>query len=473
MKAFLKKHALIFVVTGVFFICYLTVLLIKHNFQFQTFGLDLGFYDQIIYKASNGSFTKSTIAEVLDRNYFLSFFENDFHLTLLLIAGFYKIVASIYWVFIFQALFSALIGLLIYFAAFTKTTSRLFAIAVSFAVLFSVPYQHVIFDGFTPEVFGAFFIALLFLGLFSKRNRLIYLSIIGMIVSKVEFSPLLALIGLIVFVFEKRYKFGLTIFLIGIFSFVGLVYLLNPLISPHYQNYAHLTLGYGQIGQNPQQVIVNIATKPLYVFEAVITPRIKLNYLFQQFFSFGFLPIGGVAVWPLMAFEFFTRMGNNVMTAKWPLHSYTISVTLAIGTIYFGSLFHKSKKLFWLSTYLISITLLGDIVFHGPMNSFLKPSFYENAAWAKNNIELIAKVPGKASVSANNSLVPHLSQRDKIYIFPNIADAEYIVLDLQNRPNSYTPGTFDKSYNIAMNLIKNKEFQIIFQKENALLLKRI
>lgn len=462
-----------YLITGFFFVCYFFVLYVKHNFQFQTFGMDLGFYDQIIYKASLFDFSKSTIAEVLDRNYFPAFFENDFHLTLLGIALFYKIFSSIYWIFLFQALFSALIGLVIYTAAQVKTGSKLFATAVSLAILFSVPYQHVIFDGFTPEVFGAFFMALLFLGLFSKRNFLVYLSVTGMLISKVEFAPILSIIGLIIIIFEKRYKPGLSIMLTGIVSFIILVYFFNPLISPDYQNYAHLSLGYGQIGQNPQQVIINILTRPLYVLDAVINPGIKLNYLFQQLFSFGFLSLGGFAVWPLMAFEFLTRMGNNVMIAKWPLHSYTISVTLAVGAIYFGARFKSKTKLLLLSLYFIFVTLAGNILFHGPMNSFFKPSFYEYPVWAQNNLELISKIPADAAVSANNSLAPHLSQRNKIYIFPNVADAEYIVLDLQDRPNSHTPSTFDKSYNIAMDLVKNKEFEIFSQKANTLLLKKL
>lgn len=462
-----------YLITGFFFVCYFFVLYVKHNFQFQTFGMDLGFYDQIIYKASLFDFSKSTIAEVLDRNYFLAFFENDFHLTLLLVAGFYKAVASIYWIFIFQALFSALIGLVLYIAALAKTKSKFFSLALMLAVLVSVPFQHVIFDGFTPEVFGAFFMALCFLSLFTKRNFLVYFSALGMIISKVEFSPILAIIGLIIILFEKRFKLGMVIFILGIVSFIFLVYWLNPLISPNYQNYAHLSLGYGQIGQNPQEVILNIFTRPLMVADAVINPPVKLNYLFQQLVSFGFLSLGGFAAWPLMAFEFFTRMGNNVMIAKWPLHSYTISTTLAIGTIYFVSLFKGKRTILLISIYLFFVTIFGDLMFHGPLNSFFKSNFYEDPVWARNNREAIKLIPKWAAVSANNSLVPHLSQREKIYVFPNISDARYIVLDLQDRPNSFTPITLEKAYNIIGQLVTDNKFREFYRKDNTLILEKL
>ena len=472
MKKIFKDHIVAIFLFLFFFVAYFFVLVIKHDVQFQTFGLDLGFYDQIIHKASDLDFSKSTIAEVVDINYYLSFFENDFHLPLLAIALFYKLWPSIYWIFFSQTLFSALIGLLLYFAAFKKTGSKFFALAIMFATLLSVPFQHVIFDGFTPEVFGAFFLALCFLSIFLKSKPLIYLSALGMVISKVEFSPIVFLVGIILILFEKQLKTGFVLIIFGAFSFIFLVYFLNPLISPDYQNYAHLSLGYGQIGQNPVQVIVNIFTKPLLVLDAVINPAIKLNYLFQQLFSFGFLPIGGIFSWPLLGYELFTRMGNNVMIAKWPLHSYTISTTLAIGTIYFGAYFRQKSKIVFLSLWLFVFAVLGDLFFHGPLNSFLKPSFYRVPIWAKNNHEIFSQIPKTAAVSANNSLVPHLSQRDKIYIFPNIADAQYVALDLANRPNSFTPSNFEKAQETFLNLIQSGQFKIIYKQENVVLLKR-
>ncbi len=455
------------ILVGFFFTAYFIVLFVKHNFQFQTFGLDLGFYDQIIFKASQWDFTKSTIAEVLNRNHFLSFFENDFHLTLLLISLLYKIIPNVNWIFFIQALFSALIGLVVYFIAKAKTQNQLFSLVCPFILLFSVPYQHVIFDGFTPEVFGAFFLALAFLGLVKNNLKLFWISIFGMLVSKVEFSPVVAILGLTVIVFEKKAKQGIITMIIGVLAFILLVYVVNPLISPGYQNYAHYSLGYGQIGQNPQEVIVNLITKPLFILRVLITPIIKLQYLFQQLFSFGFIPLLNPTIFPLLFFELFTRMGNNIMIAKWPLHSYTISVLLAIGTIYFSARF-KNKLTIFAGIFLL-FSLIGDMIFHGPLNSFLKSDFYTYNQWAKNNQELLDIVPGNVAVSANNSLVPHLSQREKIYLLPNIADAQYIALDLQDRPNAHTPS----SYSANKELLTQNRFKIIFQKENAVLLKRL
>jgi len=43
-------------------------------------------------------------------------------------------------------------------------------------------------------------------------------------------------------------------------------------------------------------------------------------------------------------------------------------------------------------------------------------------------------VPADASVSASTALVPRLSSRSHVYVFPAVQDADYVFLDLQSTP---------------------------------------
>jgi hypothetical protein len=45
--------------------------------------------------------------------------------------------------------------------------------------------------------------------------------------------------------------------------------------------------------------------------------------------------------------------------------------------------------------------------------------------------DIIAALPPGSSVSAQNSLLPHLSRNSEAYLFPDIADADYVLLDQQ------------------------------------------
>ena len=43
--------------------------------------------------------------------------------------------------------------------------------------------------------------------------------------------------------------------------------------------------------------------------------------------------------------------------------------------------------------------------------------------------QALEKIPNNVALSAQSPLVPHLANREKIYLFPEVLDAEYIILD--------------------------------------------
>ena len=77
--------------------------------------------------------------------------------------------------------------------------------------------------------------------------------------------------------------------------------------------------------------------------------------------------------------------------------------------------------------------LLGPFPFwsHVPGGSKLRAEQYRIPARAALLREAVALVPDGAVVSAGNHIAGHLSDRRKVLAFPTIADAEYVVIDLQ------------------------------------------
>ena len=83
--------------------------------------------------------------------------------------------------------------------------------------------------------------------------------------------------------------------------------------------------------------------------------------------------------------------------------------------------------------------------------------------------KILELVPAEVPVSAQSALYPHLSHRQGIYQFPTIADAEYIVLDVTNRPAPLDyPGYFQ---NVRLALI-NPRFGPLAAGDGYLLLQR-
>ncbi len=79
------------------------------------------------------------------------------------------------------------------------------------------------------------------------------------------------------------------------------------------------------------------------------------------------------------------------------------------------------------------------------------------------------QIPADAVVSAQSNVFPHLSRREKIYVFPTIADAEYVLLDVAGTSD---PLTIDALYDEANALLQNPQFALLAGDDGLLLFKR-
>jgi hypothetical protein len=61
-------------------------------------------------------------------------------------------------------------------------------------------------------------------------------------------------------------------------------------------------------------------------------------------------------------------------------------------------------------------------------------------AHAARAAALAASLPSEAAVSASSALVPRVSRRAHVYVFPAVLDADYVFLDLQASPTPTSAG---------------------------------
>jgi uncharacterized membrane protein len=80
----------------------------------------------------------------------------------------------------------------------------------------------------------------------------------------------------------------------------------------------------------------------------------------------------------------------------------------------------------------------------------------------------IAQIPPEAAVSTTPPLHPHLAHRWKIYIYPTIADADYVLLDLASRTDAH-PNDVHKVFE---QLVTTGEFGILDAADGYVLLAR-
>ena len=123
--------------------------------------------------------------------------------------------------------------------------------------------------------------------------------------------------------------------------------------------------------------------------------------------------------------------------------------------------------------YILTVSVTQNLIFHGPINSLFKKQFYENYDWEEDVNNLIQITPKKGVISANNSLLPHLSQRENFMLFPKIKDAQYIAIDLSEGPNKFAPISYEESKLLIDNLIIRQEYKVIWRKNQAILLEQV
>ncbi|MBI3973593.1 MAG: DUF2079 domain-containing protein [Chloroflexi bacterium] len=82
---------------------------------------------------------------------------------------------------------------------------------------------------------------------------------------------------------------------------------------------------------------------------------------------------------------------------------------------------------------------------------------------------LLAQIPKDAAVSAQSNVFPHLASRERIYPYPAVEDAEYVLIDVAGTSNPLGP---DDLFNAATTTLAGGQFTVLDGVDGFLLLKR-
>ena len=475
MKQFIRKKLDLLLI--IFFLLlvgsiYAYISLASHN-HFQTFGWDLGYFDQIIWLISRGIFPFSTLSGV-------NLIAGHFSPILLAFAPLYWIWADPRILLIVQSFLVVYAALPLYLIAKMKTTNLFFPISVVLSYLFFIGTQWTILNEFHEMAVVPISLSFLFYSLEKNRRLLFWVTLLILFLTKEEMSLLIAAIGLMVWLYFKKSHVGLGLFLFGIVFFFFLTNFFMPLVSEKGEYYqSHLS----NMAKTPSDFFLKIITDPLFTLKSLINPAEKGKTFLESFLAFGLLPV--FAPYPVMiplAEQFLTRfLYTGPQFTFWQNvnhHAAPSAILLALSSIYgmkrLQSKFGKYKRsILWIcSLALLFSTIIQDVLLKGPIHSIFKKQLYETLSWMKDNYDVINKVQKSVDLAAQNNLVPHLSQRRKIYLLPEIDNAEEIVVDLHNGPNKYSPMTYEEMRDLVQELLTSKRYSIVYQKGDAMLLQR-
>lgn len=233
---------------------------------------------------------------------------------------------------------------------------------------------------------------------------------------------------------------------------------------------------YDQLGGSPREILVTFLLNPQKVLPTLLEPA-KLQYAQSLLLPVAFLPFLSPFTFAFALPDLALSLLSNFpdMYSGKAHYGAVIVPFLVISAIYATGFMAGLGQRLWrplgqpLVYLLSSVVLISSLVsyYHSvflPLSDHL-PVVSQHDKLAS---EFVARIPKDAPLSTSSTLNPHLSQRERLYLFPDVRDAEYIFLDV-----TATPYPIDvPSLRWRVEGLLEKGWGILAAKDGYLLLRR-
>lgn len=449
--------------------------LIQHE-QFLTNTWDLGFYNQLMYKFSH---FKNPISTLWSAQYPHFRFLGD-HVTLLL-----PIHSQLYWILgsytllVVQILYGLVGALGLYKLIAYRFQSTNLALAGVF--LFFTHYSlYAALDFDTHDnVCGMMFLPWILYFYYKENLRAFLISLGIFLLAREDMALTGIMLGLCFLIFEwkTKLKYGLYCLAISGVYFVLTYKIIIPFFSP-LPDGGYAVWRFDHIGGTISEIIQNFLINPgrfISLMFDTIEKQEKLKY---------FLYTGGVLFFVRPQFAllivptFFITCLSNGWTYWGNMYHYNIlfSVLLPFLIVSTTELIKTNifKVILIAAAVYLNIHYLKKNFFHDwrTFDRIFTNDYYHQRPNQNEIEEGLRVIPENVAVSANNYYTPYLAFRDKIYFFPDVKDAEYIVInEADGRDKFYPFESSEKFLESVKQLRENPEFKIIYEKNQMLVFK--
>ncbi|MFA6260719.1 MAG: DUF2079 domain-containing protein [Bacteroidia bacterium] len=480
------RYKVLLPILVVFGLVYASIALVNH-YNFRTSAFDLGMFNHAVYSFSRFHSNIFTL-DILNRG--INYFADHFSPITFLYVPFYWVFGS-YGLLILQilAVLAGGLGLFRYMQNHTTQVALPYIILVQFFCIWGI-YTAVSFD-FHNNVIAAMMLPWLIYLLDKEKLKQAALLIFLMLMTKENTGLWVAFVlaGMALrkqaFLLKKH-----TAFMIGVALFCAaytffVVDWLTPLLNQENKDGFQLTR-YAQYGNNLPEIAMYLLSHPSALKEIMIGPPDSLEYSIKMELYQAFLLSGGVAiiVRPYLLIWLIPVFAAKLLSkdfAFWGVsHHYSIEFVPILAFAVFEAINQFRGKIvqvtfavvFVVLTCFTTIALIDLSVI--PMNKvnlrFYAGEHYRSGLNIKGVHEAIQHIPPGEPVSVHTNLAPHMVEREKLYHFPVVNEARYIIL-FETKRGSY-PFPPDEYGDWINMFIKEKKFQVIYRKDDILILKR-
>ena len=442
---------------------------ISRQDAFLTAAEDMGNMDQAVWSIIHGQVLHQTICNVVsDTNCYsaagFSRFAIHFEPMLFPVSLTYLIWSGPKTLLVLQTLVVASGAFPAFWLARLRLRNELAAVAIALVyLLYPAQQQATIFEFHAVTLTASLLLFTLYF-MYTRQTVWLFIFAILSMACKEEIPLVIAFFGLWSIIFQQRWRSGLVLVLLAI-GWIGLIFWAYRHFSP--TGHPLLASRYAYLGNGPVEILRNILLHPRSLIYQHVLERSHRLYVRILLAPVGYLPL--LAPWilvlalPSIAINLFSTDPNQylgVFHYSAEIVPVLIFATIeAIVVIIWACQFfvtrlrqqteHEQRqpdepKLVsvhrldhWLRPVML-IILISFVLFnvvredipYGSLpitRGFTWPRITYHERLAQNFLNMI---PNSASVSAQSSLVPHISERKSIYLFPYQDDnADYIFLD--------------------------------------------
>ena len=493
--------ALLAVAFATFFIIYLTT---RHN-VYLTNAEDLGNMDQAIWNTLHGRMLNQTICNTVNDTNCYSFsgitrFAIHFEPILFVVSLFYLIWPDPRMLQIIQTLVVASGAFPAFWLARLRLRNDLAGVGIAELYLLYPAQQFATISDFHAVTITAAF--LLFTLYFMYTRRMVWLFVFAVLsmACKEEIPLVVAMFGLWSILFQQRWRSGLALTLLATGWAVVSFFIIPHIFSP--SGHSLVASRYASLGHTPLEIARTFLLHPIGVLKQHVLEHSHFFYLRLLLTPAGYLPV--LAPWVLVLAA--PSLAVNLLSSDSNMYSGTYQYNAEIVPVLIFATIEAMVLILWLVQWgigwlserkggnspvvmgtwrlrywvhgVLLAGLVGWVLLSVVKADYARGTmpFSQGVRWpvASAHTELaqhfIDMIPAEASVSAQSALVPHLSHRAHIYLFPYADDyADYVFLDVTSDIYPF----YSHDYIAAVKkVLLSGDYGILAAQDGYLLLKR-
>lgn len=441
-------HNIYFLPTLIFIIFTLIFSLnsLYHHFTYNTNTFDLGIYSQIIYRYSHSFNLYSPLKHMI-------LLADHFEPILIVLSPIVKFFPASQTLLIIQALFVSLSAIPLYLICLDKTKSTLLSFLLIISYLTSKGILSAMNFDFHSSTISVLPISLILFFWYFQKWKLYWFTLVFSLLFKEDLPIFIAGLG-IYQILNVQKTLGLKTLLFAITSFYLIKFKLMAMLwtggAQSYIETSTLPLN------DPFTLLILFFTKPFIFIDQIFNNPVKITTVIDLNSTFALLPLLSPFFWLTVFPDLYLRFTSTYMQI-WTTnfhHNANLIPFLVVSTVIVIVNYKIPQKPI--------ILLLVILLLFGGLNpkSIFWSIFHANFANIKT-YEYIDKallnIPSNAKISAGSSIIPHLIDRDYVYMYPEVIDADYIIID--PTLSSYPLENEDLVNNID-NLIKSPNWQV-------------